>query len=146
MLIINGRSFEARLSCYQALVQAVTFDTAAFLWIDSICINQDDVYEKSHQVRRMFAVYAGADNVLARVGDHADDSKFLFDLPGRLEILRRPWNASDLKNVFTTFSSKSPPLDREHLPARLNDVFLKFGLRPYWNRLWMDCPRGYSGC
>lgn len=39
-----------------------------FLWIDAICINQKNIEERNAQVRRMGAVYEGADNVSVWLG------------------------------------------------------------------------------
>ena len=39
------------------------------LWIDAICINQDDVRERNHQVSFMAQVYATASRVLVWLGD-----------------------------------------------------------------------------
>lgn len=39
------------------------------LWIDAICINQDDVGERNHQVSFMAKVYASANRVLVWLGD-----------------------------------------------------------------------------
>lgn len=38
------------------------------LWIDAICINQDDTVEKNHQVQQMGRIYASADWVLIWLG------------------------------------------------------------------------------
>ena len=38
------------------------------LWIDAICINQDDLYERSQQVQMMRQIYSGAEEVVAWVG------------------------------------------------------------------------------
>ena len=47
-------------------------------WIDSICINQNGLEEKSAQVRMMGSVYRGAQSVFVSLGARADDSEFLF--------------------------------------------------------------------
>jgi hypothetical protein len=41
------------------------------LWIDAICINQDDVHERGHQVSGMARVYASAEGVLVWLGPDA---------------------------------------------------------------------------
>ena len=38
------------------------------LWIDAICINQDDVFERNHQVRLMGDLYRSATSVLSWLG------------------------------------------------------------------------------
>lgn len=57
----------------EALLQLRVVDDYRTLWIDSICINQEDSQEKSEQVCLMAKIYAGAENVLVWLG-HEDDS------------------------------------------------------------------------
>lgn len=51
-------------NCGQALRHIRLRDEVRLLWVDSICINQQDNSEKSHQVRAMSALYDQADNVI----------------------------------------------------------------------------------
>lgn len=39
-----------------------------FLWVETICINQEDTQEKSSQVKRMNETYARADQVAVWLG------------------------------------------------------------------------------
>lgn len=47
---------------------------AAWVWIDAICINQNDLPEKSSQVRRMSVIFAQAQVVVVWLGEEADNS------------------------------------------------------------------------
>ncbi|KAK5718312.1 hypothetical protein LTR17_015665 [Elasticomyces elasticus] len=49
------------------------------LWMDAICINQDNVHERNSQVLRMKDIFSGARRVVAYVGESADDSSVLFE-------------------------------------------------------------------
>ncbi|KAK5691125.1 hypothetical protein LTR97_011777 [Elasticomyces elasticus] len=49
------------------------------LWMDAICINQDNVNERNAQVQRMQDIFSGAYQVLAYVGESADDSSVLLE-------------------------------------------------------------------
>lgn len=40
------------------------------LWVDSVCINQDDISERSSQVELMGRIFAGASRVLTWLGDN----------------------------------------------------------------------------
>jgi hypothetical protein len=44
------------------------------LWIDAICINQDDVLERNHQVQHMSRIYSRAATVLVWLGPAYDGS------------------------------------------------------------------------
>lgn len=49
------------------------------LWIDCICIDQDDDRKKGHQVGLMANVFQNARRTLAFLGDHDDTTKHAFD-------------------------------------------------------------------
>jgi Heterokaryon incompatibility protein (HET) len=40
------------------------------IWIDALCINQEDIIERNSQVRNMSEIYSKADQVLIWVGEH----------------------------------------------------------------------------
>lgn len=57
-----------------AALRAVRKSTWTLLiWVDAVCINQDDVYEKNSQVANMFYIYSGATSVLVWLGQ--DDAE-----------------------------------------------------------------------
>jgi hypothetical protein len=42
------------------------------VWVDAICINQDDTYERGQQIQRMQQIYSRAAEVVARIGPFGD--------------------------------------------------------------------------
>ncbi|KAK6218965.1 heterokaryon incompatibility protein [Colletotrichum tabaci] len=54
-------------------------DEPVTIWIDQICINQEDALEKNDQVPLMAQIYSKADLVLVWLGPAADDSDALMD-------------------------------------------------------------------
>ncbi|KAF7553049.1 hypothetical protein G7Z17_g3901 [Cylindrodendrum hubeiense] len=71
---INGEPFLVRNNLYSAL-QHLQLKTPRTLWVDAICINQDDISERNWQVSLMAFVYTRAERVLAWLGPS----------PGRLQ-------------------------------------------------------------
>ena len=59
------------------------------LWVDCICINQDDENEKSIQVSRMADIYEHADGVWIWLGKESEDSCVGMDFVGRIPELER---------------------------------------------------------
>ncbi|KAM4058885.1 heterokaryon incompatibility protein [Hirsutella rhossiliensis] len=55
-------------------------DRPRYLWIDALCINQDDDKEKSREVQRMRHIYEQAANVVLWLGEAADGSDDAMDL------------------------------------------------------------------
>ncbi|KAJ8069816.1 hypothetical protein OCU04_000231 [Sclerotinia nivalis] len=51
-------------------------DKDRILWIDAICINQDNVQEKIHQIRQMDAIYKAAEEVIVWLGDGTENTDF----------------------------------------------------------------------
>lgn len=77
-ILINDKKFRVRTNCEFVLKQAYRCNKSYNYWIDAICIDQENLEEKSKQVGIMGNIYQTADQVLACVGAHADDSSFLF--------------------------------------------------------------------
>ncbi|EXK80584.1 hypothetical protein FOQG_14936 [Fusarium oxysporum f. sp. raphani 54005] len=81
-IIINGRPMMVTENCHYALTQVrdrypSLHGTSIFIWIDSICINQNDNDEKSDQVAMMGNIYTRASKVLACIGPHQDNSHMI---------------------------------------------------------------------
>ncbi|KAI1651113.1 HET-domain-containing protein [Daldinia loculata] len=67
------------------------------LWVDSICINQEDPYERSHQVSIMRDIYSKASQVLVYMGPTADDSDDAMDALSMLSRAIEPDLSSSQK-------------------------------------------------
>ena len=63
-----------RKNCVDVLRQLEHFKFSRFYWIDAICINQDDLKEKSVQVARMGDTFCQAADVLICLSMHDGDS------------------------------------------------------------------------
>lgn len=53
------------------------------LWIDAICINQEDLAKKNHQVEMMKEIFSGAELVIAWLGSAGEDSELAMGVFGR---------------------------------------------------------------
>ncbi|KAF2732509.1 HET-domain-containing protein [Polyplosphaeria fusca] len=58
------------------------------LWIDALCINQDDIVERGHQVRLMREIYSKAQKVSVWLGDE----KHMQDTFIELRKHQGPWD------------------------------------------------------
>lgn len=69
-IYVNGQHYRVARNLYILLKRLVVLnDTSAYYWVDAICIDQDNVVEKNHQVQQMGDVYKAADQVLCWLGD-----------------------------------------------------------------------------
>ena len=131
---IDDVALRVRPNCHYALWQARQHFPGSRVWLDAICIDQDDLNEKAIQVNIMGDIYAKAVNVLACIGP-ADDSSdcirkaltnldaFVQDLPSEC------WSGTDIKLW-------QPPQD-EATTVRLLKQFNDFCDRPYFSRVWI---------
>ncbi|KAI0869368.1 heterokaryon incompatibility protein-domain-containing protein [Hypoxylon argillaceum] len=96
----NGKTYKKRVR--RELALALKYlrlpHQTRTLWIDAICINQDDFEERNHQVQMMARVYTRAKEVCIWLGEDTDESKTAIDFI-RQEIM-------ELKNFDTICSDK----------------------------------------
>ena len=76
--------FRIRENLHSALTHLRYTDRHRTLWIDAICINQNDNEEKNSQVSHMSRIYAGADNVCVWLGDEKEDSNIAMQFVSRV--------------------------------------------------------------
>jgi hypothetical protein len=139
-ITLNGHPFQVTENLQSALLR---FGSDAKLsgshfWIDAICINQNDVDEKSKQVPRMTEVYSSTKLVVAWLGPnsptddamirHLFDKAALFGHQAEREGIR---SRSDV----STWNQRHPEFweDFETLVAAL--VWVQ--RRPWFSRMWV---------
>ncbi|KAI5859407.1 heterokaryon incompatibility protein-domain-containing protein [Durotheca rogersii] len=72
-ITLESVGFSVTLNLYTALQYLRKTDTERILWIDAICINQDDIPEREHQVSLMDQIYANAQQVFCWLGTPNDN-------------------------------------------------------------------------
>jgi len=77
---VGGMEFEITESLDTAIRYLRHSTAKVTLWIDQICINQEDNTEKTEQVALMGKIYGLAEKVLVWLGPAADDSDQLMEL------------------------------------------------------------------
>lgn len=74
VILCNGEGLDVTLNLHSAL-QSIRHETESkVLWVDAICINQDNVEEKSQQVSMMRSIYQKSQHTLIWLGDSSADS------------------------------------------------------------------------
>ncbi|KAH6644754.1 heterokaryon incompatibility protein-domain-containing protein [Boeremia exigua] len=98
-------------NCYSALNSLRMPDKPRTLWIDAICINQDDFDEREAQVAMMRSIYSGATQVVVYLGDSSDDSdsimRYIEDQYEPVEYPRRKTFTRLSEEVWCSFSSRA---------------------------------------
>jgi hypothetical protein len=72
-LLCKGRTISITKNCDAALRCLRPKHRSRVLWVDSICIHQDDPLEKNHQVKLMSNIYSRASQVVAFLGVKSTD-------------------------------------------------------------------------
>ncbi|KAI2472423.1 HET-domain-containing protein [Annulohypoxylon bovei var. microspora] len=67
-IILQGGRLNVTSNLYLILRDLRDSETDRYLWIDAICINQEDVDERGHQVGRMKDIYSRAERVIFFIG------------------------------------------------------------------------------
>ncbi|KAG4430208.1 hypothetical protein IFR05_014310 [Cadophora sp. M221] len=68
------------------------------LWIDALCIDQNNNEEKMHQVQLMKEIYSGAKETCLWLGEAADGSDLAMDIVGSMN----PDDVNDPSNTLST--------------------------------------------
>ncbi len=116
-------------------------DTTRTLWVDAVCINQDDVVEKNHQVHLMKDIYGGATRVLVWLGEERHDTRAVWELFDLLEAgyqTRLERREQDLKDTSKWLGPRLNPLGKD-LPPPSDPIWKSmraFLDSPWFSRIW----------
>lgn len=109
-------------NCAAALRRLRSDRDAVVVWVDAICIDQDNVGERSHQVGLMRDVYSRARKVIAFLGDDGENQTPEGQLMHRMS-----------EECFYSGTSVKLSWDPVHDGVALRALFN----RPYWKRMWV---------
>lgn len=73
-ILLYGCLHNITSSAHQVLTRVRRQDKPVLVWIDSICINQDDTEEKSKQIQLMGQIYSMASETVGWIGKADEDS------------------------------------------------------------------------
>ena len=149
-VLINSKPVFVRRNLAAALRHLQQKDRSLNIWVDAICINQNDNKEKSHQVQMMAKIYESSVEVLVWLGPAEDESdaamEKLRDIGGKaIDAGIQDFRATDMPNWL------DPDMDErlQRLKASLDGLAEREGLeifhpaliplskRTYWSRVWV---------
>ncbi|OQO07426.1 hypothetical protein B0A48_07123 [Cryoendolithus antarcticus] len=132
-ILVNGEQSKVGRNLFKALNavrKSEWFGSRMKLWIDALCINQQDTWERGHQVGLMRMIYAEAWLVLGFLGPERDGSDLAVDLIECLANTSRSVRACEqLRDKMVQHELPHPCGSWLALARLLN--------RPYWSRLWI---------
>ena len=80
----NEHDFSVTSNLHAALCRLRDNEKNRMLWIDAICINQNDIREKTRQIVRMGSIYQSARQVLVWLGEEIGTDSLAFETIKRL--------------------------------------------------------------
>ncbi len=123
----DGKPLPVARNLFFALQQLRLENETRKLWIDAICINQQDLRERSEQVLRMLQIYQNAVHVIVWLGQEAEDSHLAFESMKRLD--ERAWRVGVMFR-----SHETGCYDLLH---RMYDAQRRVFERPWFRRSWI---------
>ncbi|KAF2732835.1 HET-domain-containing protein, partial [Polyplosphaeria fusca] len=132
--MVDGKVLGVTENLYIALQHLRLKDVDQVLWIDAICINQDDLRERKHQVEHMCKIYSHAEEVTVWLGGATDETDMTMDSLGRLEEYslmypHRNWNLARWTQLWL-----SVPQSTKGNPRKGLELLLQ---RPWFRRVWI---------
>jgi hypothetical protein len=137
-ILINGRAHDVTKSLFTALQHLQHENEDLVLWVDSICINQDDHREKSVQVRRMAKIFSEAAIVLAWLGpgnDSTDRIMRKLTSVGQMLLSERK-NCQCAEQWVRRGIGRLRVSDDDSAELPLSQLVM-FTSLPFWSRLWI---------
>jgi hypothetical protein len=129
---VNGTSVTARknlVSALRALRAKAPIQQGLKVWVDGLCINQDDVIEKNEHIQRMSSVYQTAKCIVGWLGDESHDSTRAVEV---INVVASEWKRSNTDKWSFTLADNNGLCNRGDLLAIQNLM-----ARAFWRRVWI---------
>jgi Heterokaryon incompatibility protein (HET) len=146
---LNGQIVSVRQNLWWALWHLRDIGLAVRLWVDALCINQEDDIERGHQVSMMGSIYKNAE-VICWLGNGDQEGKFatvmkylmsdrlhqLQEVPERQPVLPSSFpRAANSSMAYYKDIHHNPPIDKS-ISLLYRDVEALCSLS-YWRRTWI---------
>ena len=135
-LMCDGHNLSMQRTVYQLLGRLRSLVRTVTLWIDAICINQDDLAERSSQVGVMEKIYSSARSVIIWIGEEDERTAEVAEL---LKLLGQRLDTVG-GGTFTFAEGSSQDIQAPKVPWRLApdwDHLRLFLDRPWFTRTWV---------
>jgi len=137
-IIVNGTNFDVTENLEAALQEISTQQSTFRIWVDALCINQNDLDERAHEVKRMKDIYSGASKVVAWMGPRLQNTIPAFEIIEDIATRTRKWTSSsrlpedDVIGLWESIRTDESRYTSNQWLAL--GAFLEL---PYWNRVWI---------
>lgn len=132
-ILVNGRLLSIRENLYEYMrvARSKYANPPRTLWIDALCIDQNSVYERNHQVAQMGSVYANSVEVISWLGlNQSIERAFTFALDLSMDPRYGTWDmVRDQEKRWLQRNNKTNGQLKRDWSAVLEDR--------YWTRAWI---------
>jgi len=131
-IMINNRTIEVTQNLEKALREfskQAEFNHGFHLWVDAICINQNDRKERERQIRRMRDIYGNSWMVVGWLGEEHDRSSSAIQLVRDLAALGQHSCGEKVEAALSA--------EMGYLGGGCWLALQELMERPYWDRLWI---------
>jgi hypothetical protein len=154
-ILVDGHPFNAFATLFGALIALRGLSESRIVWIDQICINQNDIEERNHQVTKMRDVYQNAQRVVAWLGPLCDGGELAIDAAHSFyedwlsRVRRAPSELSsthpqdlnpkairDIAGNYVEHLLLADRMDNEEVFAEAKSLGHVFNSE-FWNRVWI---------
>jgi ankyrin repeat protein len=134
---VNDSPMPVTMNLMQALSDLRYTDRDRIVWVDAVCINQEDMKERGHQVNQMGSIYKSAEQVIVWLGRSIVNTSPVFRHMRQLEKLAtghayHEWKVSDHR-WQEIWSTTKPMVDVESTDWLLQQ---RRGLESIFNEPW----------
>jgi hypothetical protein len=128
---VNEQTLYITKTLRSALFRLRNPDRSRTIWVDAICINQDDIEERGEQVKIMREIYSSASRTVVWLGVADEDSDTAFDICEQLvEDAQTPGYSG------ASFNAENNAPERTEIDK--NDESVPNLLaRSWWTRVWV---------
>ncbi|KAE9374144.1 HET-domain-containing protein, partial [Stipitochalara longipes BDJ] len=145
-IMVNGKMFEVTENLFSALSHLQFADRPRSLWIDAICIDQENIKERNHQVASMGGIYRNCRKVLIWLGEKDNETESAVDfikstfeeIEQKVAASPQYRNSTDLAQLYN-FSIPRNVIEELFRPELLAGWkrFEHVLQRTWWTRAWI---------
>jgi hypothetical protein len=134
-ILVDGCQFSVTANLAAALNYLYDNDSPRKLWVDAICINQDDIPERSHQVQNMTEIYTKARNVVVWIGILGITTQNL------LHRVENPEDDDQSPEHLQRWTASGARINPDPDPSALNEedmrLLSELAQNPWFGRIWV---------
>lgn len=134
-VLLDGCEFPVAENLYDFLFQIAASGKILPLWIDAVCINQNDMEERSKQVSIMASIYQKAANLVIWLGHGTDESEDR-EAMDALELVPRVQDWLNSKRMDMPEQIVDTGQSGPHM-VRYQASLVRFCQRRYFQRRWV---------